>query len=508
MLSWLTRSSSHVVSEPMDDAAASDGDDATRKRAASPPPPPSSSSASSKRPRGSGLEPTGSDDAPMPTTSLQATEEALLQRLKAELEIKEPLSYIAAARDMLLSPQASFHSLREVHDLPHSRTAFTSVVSILKRLALHEPPACAVRREDPKDVAMLTNLQMLLQTSTANGGASSRSVLHTNTIAVAVELHRDPTLNFFASCIRHGIKMADYGKESPATLDRIASTRDRIVELRLLDFLDEHTRKPADGDGGGGGFLPPIDKAMVGRVRGACNVSIADAARAVAACPDDFAAACAHVRSALGMAPAAADAAAGGSGAICDVDEGLLRRLQPLLRQRSVAPALKTIRVAVQLCRDADLDLGAACLAAGINQDGAVARRRVEGVAARIREMGLLEQLGEQPGGGGGGGGTGTAAVGAAHGPAAGDDVPGGRKSARRAASSSSSARAACACSGSATARASATRTTSSTGSRPRPRRACRSSCSASTSARRSCHTVRLFYGTTLLCRTRLCRCS
>ena len=255
MLSWLTRSSSHVVSEPMDDAAVADGDDATRKRAASPPPPLLLVLQAPARLR---RQASGSDDAPMPTTSLQATEEALLQRLKAELEIKEPLSYIAAARDMLLSPQASFHSLREVHDLPHSRTAFTtSVVSILKRLALHEPPACAVRREDPKDVAMLTNLQMLLQTSTANGGASSRSVLHTNTIAVAVELHRDPTLNFFASCIRHGIKMADYGKESPATLDRIASTRDRIVELRLLDFLDEHARKAADGDGGGGGLPPP-----------------------------------------------------------------------------------------------------------------------------------------------------------------------------------------------------------------------------------------------------------
>ena len=185
------------------------------------------------------------------------------------------------------------------------------------------------------------------------------------------------------------------------------------------------------------GFLHPIDKAMVGRVRRVQRLHRRRGARR-RSLPRRL---CRSVRARAQRprhGPRRRRRCGRRFGRHLRRGRGLLRRLQPLLRQRSVAPALKTIRVAVQLCRDADLDLGAACLAAGINQDGAVAQRRVE-VAARIREMGLLEQLGEQPGGGGGGGGTGTAAVGAAHGPAAGDDVPGGRKSARRAASSSSS---------------------------------------------------------------------
>ena len=180
MLSWLTGSNSHVVlpTESTAESADTHMDDATRKRAADSGGHSSASISASPTPERKKARATTQDEAVTPTGARAAAAEeeteALLQRLKSEMDIKEPLNYVAAARDMLLQPQASFHSLRAVHDLPHSRAAFTSVVSILKRLALHQPPVCALRLDKPTDAALLSNLQMLLQTSTANGGASSR----------------------------------------------------------------------------------------------------------------------------------------------------------------------------------------------------------------------------------------------------------------------------------------------------------------------------------------------
>jgi uncharacterized protein YlxP (DUF503 family) len=217
---------------------------------------------------------------------------------------------------------------------------------------------------------------MLLQTSTANGGSSSRSMLYQNTIAVAIEMARDQTLNFTASCIRHGVRMADYGKDGGAVHERVAACRDRIAELGLLER----------------DLSRPIDRRLVDEVRSRLNVSVADAAAAVHA-TGNVDAACESVRERLA-----------GTGHICTRQEAvtkprsraeheLMVRLQPLLRLKNVSPSLKTIGVALAMCREPSLDVDACCIAHGIPQQGKVALDRVASVRDRILALGVLSKL-------------------------------------------------------------------------------------------------------------------
>ena len=279
---------------------------------------------------------------------------------------------------MILSPQLGFEGLCAIHSLPYSRGTYASVVSVVKKLSLFEPPSCALRLDRPADAALVGNVQLLLQSSTPNGGSSSRSVSFPSTIAVAIEMIRDGGLNFTVACIRHGVKMADYGKSESHVLERITAVRDRILKYKLLER--DHSR--------------PISRAAVNAVRARISVSIADAADAVAHHPDDVDAAVEHLRSALGLEAPVEDESEEAKAArmAALLDEPLCRRLQPHLRQKTVSPALKTIAVAVRMCREEDLDIAAACSAIECRTSHAGIRL----VYHRIKELKLLEQIAEE----------------------------------------------------------------------------------------------------------------
>ena len=162
-----------------------------------------------------------------------------LVALQVELGIKDPMTYIAAANDLLNSPQVGFEALCGAHDITFSRGVFDSVVSIMKRIALHRPPPTALNLSHPPDAALVANLRLFLQTGTAQGGMSSRCALMPNTIAVAVEMLRDETLNVFAACLRHGFKMSDFGRSFNAHIleVRAAASRPCIPHRMCLRVL-------------------------------------------------------------------------------------------------------------------------------------------------------------------------------------------------------------------------------------------------------------------------------
>jgi hypothetical protein len=61
---------------------------------------------------------------------------------------------------MLMSPQVSFQALCEAHGLPYSRSAYASVIALVRTLALHQPPQAALNLSVPEDAAMVANMQV------------------------------------------------------------------------------------------------------------------------------------------------------------------------------------------------------------------------------------------------------------------------------------------------------------------------------------------------------------
>ena len=154
--------------------------------------------------------------------------------------------------------------------------------------------------------------------------------------------------------------------------------RDRIKELGLLEQT----------------WRSPIDRQLVAQVRAIIKgASVAQAAAAIGAYGNDLESACEHVREELGLP--ATETALDTEPARDLNDDALLRELQRRLKVRSSAPALKTIAVAVDLCRNEELDFVAACAAYGISiasQRKAV-YERVAAIRDRIKELNLLEAV-------------------------------------------------------------------------------------------------------------------
>jgi len=301
----------------------------------------------------------------------------MLVDLQEQLKGSHALTTIAAAKELLDGDgECDRNALCSKHGITASPAAFERITAVVKQLGLLELPAGAINMDDPADAALLSDLQLLLQTANGVGG-HSRSACALKTIAVAVEMLRVDKLNFTASCARHDIKDA-LGHSKQNIQERVAAVRDRVKELGLLSKT----------------WISPIDRQLVAQVRAFVKgSSVAQAATAVGEHGGDVEAACEHVRAELGLPQQEPEP---------DVlptrdlnDDALLRELQRRLKVRSSAPALKTIAVAVDLCRDEKLDFLAACASYGISiasQRKAV-YERVVAICDRIRELGLLEAI-------------------------------------------------------------------------------------------------------------------
>ena len=224
-------------------------------------------------------------------------EETRIVQLRSELKIKAPLNYVAASREVTrhavsvwsstAAEGSSFHvgassaaagsvpiaisfeSLCERHDILKHNNSIEQITSIARQLALHEPPAYAVDfANNSADAYLVHNLQLLLMTPTSSGGLASRSKQAFNFIALAVELAREPSLNFQAACIRQGVKSGHH-LLSQYTInhawERIKPTADELVERQLLAL--NHTQ--------------PIGRDGVDAVRQRVKVAISEAAEAL-----------------------------------------------------------------------------------------------------------------------------------------------------------------------------------------------------------------------------------
>jgi hypothetical protein len=147
-----------------------------------------------------------------------------------------------------------------------------------------------------EDKVLFHNLQLLLQTPVGDGAHSrSRPASAVGTIAVAVYLERDATLDVKAALVACGAPESNL----KGRLDGVRMTRERIATLGLLD-LDHRNR---------------IDPLCVDRVRDVVKVSVADAARAVLNHGSNVDAAVAELRDRLGLVC--------GDGEVVDEAEGL-----------------------------------------------------------------------------------------------------------------------------------------------------------------------------------------
>ena len=273
--------------------------------------------------------------------------------------------------------QVGFEALCTAHKITFSRSVFDSILGIMKRIALHRPPASALLLTHPPDAALVDNLGLLLQTGTAGGGMSSRSPLMSNTIAVAVEMLRDETLNVFAACLRHSFKMTEFGRSfNDHILERVTAVKDRIAELGLLQQWGQLTT--------------PIDRHMVSAVQMRCKVPVADAAAAVATHGESIDSACDRVREVLGLAPPI-DATAMERSPPSPTRPDVLRRLQAMLKRGSCPPSLKSVQIAVHLCADRTAEEEEQTFAAhGLEKKEQ--RPRIIAYRDRIKEQQLLQQ--------------------------------------------------------------------------------------------------------------------
>jgi hypothetical protein len=124
--------------------------------------------------------------------------------------------------------------LIERHSLPKHGLTLERIVSLVKQLALHEPPPHAVDYlTKPMDATLVHNLKLLLRTPK----------LSSNFVALAVEVARAPSLNFQVACIRHGAKAGAHLFDARAMAlarGRVEPVARELLERRLLD-LDHST---------------------------------------------------------------------------------------------------------------------------------------------------------------------------------------------------------------------------------------------------------------------------
>lgn len=113
--------------------------------------------------------------------------------------------------------------------------------------------------DSAEDERLFSNLQLLLQTSTQVGGSSSRSAYALSTVAMAVALYRDPSLDLGAECVKRSMP------SSTECVRRISDVRDRIAQLNLMQL--DHSR--------------PLQRETIEQVRTRVKTSVADAALAV-----------------------------------------------------------------------------------------------------------------------------------------------------------------------------------------------------------------------------------
>jgi hypothetical protein len=124
--------------------------------------------------------------------------------------------------------------LIERHSLPKHGLTLERIVSLVKQLALHEPPPHAVDfLTKPMDATLVHNLKLLLRTPK----------LSSNFVALAVEVARAPSLNFQVACIRHGAKPGPHlfcSRAMALARGRVEPVARELLERRLLD-LDHST---------------------------------------------------------------------------------------------------------------------------------------------------------------------------------------------------------------------------------------------------------------------------
>jgi hypothetical protein len=357
---------------------------------------------------------------------------------------KAPLSHVAAVADFLEDGGVHWSELAARHGLTPSVGCWDAMIRLLRRVAWAHPPAAAINLDDPANSAIIGNVQLLLQVGTAGGGSASRSESAMSTIAIALEMIRDPCLNIPAACVRHGAPIGHLGSGRKSARERCE---------RTVEALREHV----PGDDAWGvltrEWAAPLDKATVKGLQHRCRVAISIAARALHAAGGDVEAAAEELRpegeeEAAAAAPTTATA----------FDDPFLLRVQAALREeahsrmaiegspqqhpregadeaaaaatkawreaptatgklltRSGVPAqrvtgavisLRTIAVAVDMARARDageeFDLHAAAVRHGIVAAGVSAGRnrkgmteRITPVAERIRALGLLAFAGE-----------------------------------------------------------------------------------------------------------------
>ena len=198
---------------------------------------------------------------------------------------------------------------------------------------------------------------------------------------------REPSLNFQAACIRHGVK-AGHHLLSTSTLkhawERIKPTARELLERRLLE-LNHST---------------PIDQARVAEVRERVKVSVSEAAELLLAHSGDVDAAVAELREANGLAAAQPMEQAPPSRDYSrDYHrEPLLVQIQQRLARRQdgkhqTPPHLQTIAVALDLIREGPhLSVREAFARNGIALlSGAPPERRIHALVERVRALGDIE---------------------------------------------------------------------------------------------------------------------
>ena len=190
---------------------------------------------------------------PLPTPLLTSTIEKLLTLYKGH----DAAKFGAAAREVIQGRPSTasastssgdatslsaappvfvveLEGLIERHSLPKHSLTLERIVSLVKQLALHEPPPYAVDfLTKPTDATLVHNLKLHLRTPE----------LSFSFVALAVEVARAPSLNFQVACIRHGAKPGPHlfaARAMALAWGRVEPVARELLGRRLLD-LDHST---------------------------------------------------------------------------------------------------------------------------------------------------------------------------------------------------------------------------------------------------------------------------
>ena len=352
-------------------------------------------------------------------------ENDLLLDLRAQAGCeKATIHQMGAARDFLEDGEIAWSELAARHGIVQSPGCWETVIKIARRVGWVQPPAVALHTDEPTNVAIVSNLQLLLQVATAGGGSSSRSETGFATVAIATELMRDPRLNVSAACVRHGVTIGHLGSGRKSARERVERTLAVLVELNLTDW------RALQRD-----WSVKLDKTSVKALQARCRVCVAEAARALHAAGCDFEAAHSALLAGRPELVRAAETVAPTAAAV--FDDPQLLRIQAALKAEAMSRAaaeagmaegaaglharrgtgalvgLKTIAVAVEMAKaraaagtdgePADeappsFDLHECAIRHGISDPNEAAGRNRKGlhdrvwpVGERILQLGLLE---------------------------------------------------------------------------------------------------------------------